>query len=63
MFEEGSTLYMIAGGIAIVVFLMFFGRGLPAMFKRSEEAPKDWQGLLFPLLFVVVIVALVASML
>jgi len=56
-------LYMLAGGAMILVFLMLFGRGLPGLFKRSQEAPKDWAGLMFPLLFVIGIVALVAMML
>lgn len=55
---------ILAGAFAILVTLWFMP-GLRESMKRSKEnadQPKDWRGLLFPLLFVVLFVMLLISM-
>lgn len=47
---------LLLGGMALALILLL-RPGLKSVFRQSQEAPKDWWGLLIPLLFVALFVA------
>ncbi len=46
---------ILVGAIGLIVVLLVFP-GIKSMLKKSEEAPKDWTGLLLPIGVVVMLV-------
>ena len=51
-----STLETVILAALSLVIIWWWGRGLPGVFERSRDAPKDWSGVLIPLAFVVAFV-------
>ncbi len=48
---------LMAGALAVLVIFLF-RPGLTAAFERSRQAPKDWLGVIIPLVAVVLFVLL-----
>ncbi|SEO42831.1 hypothetical protein SAMN04488052_10130 [Aquisalimonas asiatica] len=60
-----ATWEMILAGVVAVLVTMWFMPGIRESMKRNKEnadQPKDWRGLLFPMVFVVLFVLLLISM-
>ena len=49
-------------GAVAILFLFWVGRGLKPMLKKSQEAEKDWKGVLIPIAIVVLFVILLIKM-
>ncbi|MDH3638466.1 MAG: hypothetical protein OES09_08365 [Gammaproteobacteria bacterium] len=47
---------IVVGGMAIALILLL-RPGFKGAFRHSQQAPKDWVGLLVPLVFVALLVA------
>ena len=51
---------VLLGVFALIVLLWFFP-GIKPMMEKSREAPKDWMGLLIPVVLVVLFVMFLIS--
>lgn len=47
-------------GVFALLFLFWFAPGIKPMLEKSKRAPKDWHGLLIPILAVVAFVIFLA---
>lgn len=62
--RDMATWEMILAGIVAVLVTMWFMPGIRESMKRSKEnpdQPKDWRGVLLPIVFVVLFVLLLVS--
>ena len=49
-------------GAAAILFLFWVGPGLKPMLQKSQEAEKDWKGVLIPIVIVILFVFLLIKM-
>ena len=49
-------------GVAALIFLFWVGPGLKPMLEKSQQAEKDWKGVLIPIVIVVLFVILLINM-
>ncbi|MDH3376325.1 MAG: hypothetical protein OEQ39_05080 [Gammaproteobacteria bacterium] len=58
-----ETWELVVLGAGLVLLLFWFWPGVKALQRRSQDAPRDWPGLLVPIglvvLFVIILIALV----
>lgn len=59
-----ATWEIILAGAAAILVTMWFLPGIRSQFQRQEESdvPKDWRGVILPLVFVALFVALLISL-
>lgn len=62
MNTDMGVIELVLLGVLLLVVLLWFGRGVGAIFQESREAPKDWPGVLLPLAAVIVFVAFLFAM-
>ena len=55
-----ATWEQILVGAFAILFLMWVAPGIKPMLERAKAAPKDWAGLLIPLILVVALVVILA---
>lgn len=61
--EEMSTWEMVLLGVLVVVVLLWFGPGAKTMLEQSRHAEnRDWQGVIIPIVLVILFVFLLISM-
>lgn len=62
MDTDMGVIELVLLGALLLVVLLWFGRGLGAIFQESREAPKDWPGVILPLAAVVLFVSFLFAM-
>ena len=60
-----ATWEMILAGVVAILVTMWFMPGIKESMRKNkeqEDQPKDWRGVIFPILFVVLFVMLLISL-